>query len=103
MREKKRLLELAGINPKPVLSEAKEIQLQMQFDEPEDRESTMAALKKIGVKARLGGSVRGKAQDEFINVQVPSGPAKQKLLKLVADWFYSGDEEDAKDEYPELA
>lgn len=103
MREKKRLLELAGIDPKPVLSEAKEIDLQMQFDEPEDREDFMADLKKQGFKAKAGGAVRGKADDEMVSVQVPSGPAKKKLLQFVADLSYGGDLEAAADEYPELA
>lgn len=100
MREKKRLLEIAGLDAKRILREAKEIDVQVQFDDESDRKDFMRAVKKYGLKARPGGEVRGKAQDELVYIEIPR--AQAKLFNFLVDYM-GYDEEDIEDMYPELS
>ena len=106
-REKYRLLQLSGLNEsqiRTVLSEAKDIEIQFDFDEPSiESKEVLASLKKAGFSAKYkpgGGSGVG---SDFVHVQMPSSPQQRRKL---ADWitknFNSGDAETTKDMYPEL-
>ncbi len=102
MREKKRLLELAGNTPeqvKKILSEAKWLELNFNFKEPniESREK-LASLKKAG----LSGRYKSQGRTDVISVLMPSDRIKKSNL---ADWItdnITGEEEDTLQAYPEL-
>jgi hypothetical protein len=102
MNERKRLLELAGLNARKILSEVKVVMLQMQFDDDDtELPEFIADLKKAGLKAKYEGPVRGKAIDVMVGVEIPNKAAKQKLVKFL-DRNMGWDDEDIQDSYPEL-
>ena len=99
MREKKRLLELAGLDATKILGEARDIEIQMDFDEPSvEAKETMNSLRKAGFSSQY----KPRGGKDFIVVPMPSTRLKKSDL---ADWITDnllGDEEDTLGAYPEL-
>lgn len=105
-REKKRILEIAGLDAKAILRESNEVYFQFEFDDEESAMEVIADLKKLGainptyVTSAPRRGKGGKQYGDFIKITIRGG--NKKLLKWAADQYYGGDIEDAKDEFPEL-
>jgi hypothetical protein len=98
--ERQRLLELAGLDAKRILSEAKIIRLQIQVDDDEeDIPDFINQAKRYGLKAKYEGPVRTKADEHFIQVEIPRD--QRKLMNFLVQEM-GWDKEDIEDMYPEL-
>lgn len=110
MREKKRMLEIAGLAAERILRESNEVQFQFDFDDESDKQDTIKQLKNLGasnVKYSTSVALRDTRRimhGDFITVTLrgPNDPVKKKLLKWAADAFYNGNTRDAAEEFPEL-
>jgi len=100
MREKKRLLENAGLDAKRILSEADTVDFEFDLDEPEDWAAMEAELKDAGAKIKKKWS---RGTRDYITVEIPTDARKRAdLFHWVANFYYQGDRKDAAYEFPEL-
>lgn len=100
MSERKRLLELAGLDAKRILSEVKVLWIQRQFDDDEEEiPEFMNLVKKYGLKIKYSGRARAKADEHFFHIEIPK---QQSKLLAFMNKEMGLDKEDVDDEYPEL-